>query len=372
VKALLSPLYSRVLEAIVECFITFQKDRELDKWSQRLLDNDADSTGLKALDFLLSQLASMRELVTRHYQYMHEVLSPLSSDGEGYVEEMLLVSPDEFLRWREMEAVYITMEYGYIQRATNDALCETALLEVEAEALVPQALEDIFFLFGRICERALSTGSEHCAFAVGSNIAEMLRGPDGLRGEEGEDEPVQDGELLRRWLRSKDTFKHSFRANRVSTVAIDKVLRRTLLSKMNDPSGGGGGGGVSAAASGKVSRSTIPRVESQSELGAELSAAVEIASGVGDLITQGGGHSLPHSLAPLRSPSLSLYIPPSLYFFLFLSLSLTLSFSLSLSLCLPRSDPVSIRRWHVVRQLRKSLCSAVCERGGRGRRRRGG
>ena len=289
----------------MECYSSFHKDRELDKWSKKLLEEDSNSSiSIKSLDFLLSQVASMREIVNKHYIFMHSTLSPiflrdlinvtdglsgsslLNSRSRDYIEEMLIVSSDEMNKWRELDAVYIMLEFGYMKRAVNDALCETLLLEMEAGAHVPQAVEDIFFIFRRSSQRAASTGSEQCVFAIGNKIVEMLRisdnnDPDGFDA----------NELFYKYISSRLTFKNCVRKNAVSTAAVDALLVRSSLmhvsplektpSKKELPSllpvsSAGGGPEGEGKKEGPVS-----------ELSAELSAAVEIANGVGDIISKG-------------------------------------------------------------------------------------
>jgi len=299
-QSLLSPLYTRVLEASLECFSSFHRDRELDKWSKQLLNNNAEATSLKSLDFLLSQVSSMRELINKHYQFMHRMLSPIAlrnfiqsnntnqsnntQNGRDFVSEMLIVSTEEFNKWRELEAVYIILEYGYMKRAVNDALCESALLELEDFVYVPQALEDVFFIFHRAAERALSTGSEHCVFAIGNKIVEMLRTQGSLNNTS--DFELSEEELLYKWISSRITFKNSIRNNSISTAAIEKNLVKSafstkqLKSKSNINSNNNQQAGTIASSKGDNG-------VYKSELGTEFSAAVEIANGVGGLITQG-------------------------------------------------------------------------------------
>ena len=321
-KMLLSPLYTRILEAAVECYTSFHKDRELDKWSRKVLEKDAMATiSLKSLDFLLSQVASMRELVHKHYAYTHFVLSPVvlreketqrvttttttatttattnaTTTHNDELEEFLIVTAEEMNTWRELDAVYIMLEFAYMLQALNLALCEHSLLEVETLAYVPQAVEDIFFLFHRISQRAVSTGSEHCVFAIGNKIVELLKIP------ESENESFNmggdDSDIFHRWLSSGVTFKSCVKNGHVSTATIDSLLIRSGLQLSSGPvrlpgvvikdSNGSSDLVVSSppTSSGGV-RGGAGGEDPVTELAAEFSAAVEIANGVSGIISKG-------------------------------------------------------------------------------------
>ena len=327
-KQLLSPLYTRILEAAVECYTSFYKDRELDKWSRRVLEKDAmASISLKSLDFLLSQVASMRELVHKHYAYTHYLLSPVvrrekeiqrvatttntsATTNNDELEEFLIVTAEEMNTWRELDAVYIMLEFAYMLQALNLALCEHSLLEMETLAYVPQAVEDIFFLFHRISQRAVSTGSEHCVFAIGNKIMELLKIP------ENENESFNMGgdgsDIFHKWLSSGVTFKCCVKHGQVSTATIDSILVRSGLTSSapgrvygvaKDNSSGVSGGNdhlssPPSSSSGGPGSGTGTE-DSVTELAAEFSAAVEMANGVTGIISKGvntffGGFSSPY------------------------------------------------------------------------------
>eukprot|EP01035_Chromulina_nebulosa_P035856 gene35856-48222_t len=107
-KMLLSPLYTRILEAAVECYTSFHKDRELDKWSRKVLEKDAMATiSLKSLDFLLSQVASMRE----EKESQRVATTNTTTCNSDELEEFLIVTAEEMNTWRELDAVYIMLEF---------------------------------------------------------------------------------------------------------------------------------------------------------------------------------------------------------------------------------------------------------------------
>ena len=101
------------------------------------------------------------------------------SEPDQLAQELLvhlgIVDRDERNRWRELDAIYISLEHGYLAHTTRAALAQRELLEVEGSgALVPQATEDAFYLLHRIAERALVAGSESAALAVGTRVVELL------------------------------------------------------------------------------------------------------------------------------------------------------------------------------------------------------
>jgi hypothetical protein len=196
-RQILSPLYTRIVEASVECFKTFKRDKELDQWSVRLLDETAECN-VGSLDFLVSQVAAMKSMVHQHYAYHYSTFhdydplaelqsgaptsAAVSTDGasavsgnSAIIENMLIVTQDELLQWRELDALYVTMEFGFLQRATQQALRELQLIETEAGVLIPQCVEDVFFVLRKVCERALGTGSESNLFSVGNRVLELVR-----------------------------------------------------------------------------------------------------------------------------------------------------------------------------------------------------
>eukprot|EP00428_Durinskia_dybowskii_P063384 CAMPEP_0170377352 /NCGR_PEP_ID=MMETSP0117_2-20130122/12228_1 /TAXON_ID=400756 /ORGANISM="Durinskia baltica, Strain CSIRO CS-38" /LENGTH=529 /DNA_ID=CAMNT_0010632647 /DNA_START=310 /DNA_END=1896 /DNA_ORIENTATION=+ len=180
-KLILSPIYERVVEAALECFKTFKRDKELDQWISRLLD-DNSFCNVASLDSIVAQIASMKALVHQHYVFHYNVFhedidnySPLDGVARGTLGSMLVVTQEELLQWRELDTLYVAMEFGFLQRATQHALLEVQLLEVEANVIIPQSIEDYFYVLVKACKRALATGSESNVFSVGSRIIELVR-----------------------------------------------------------------------------------------------------------------------------------------------------------------------------------------------------
>lgn len=78
-----------------------------------------------------------------------------------------MIQASEKNKWRELDAVYIALEFGYLSNAIKEALVEPGLLEVEKGVFVPQAVEDVFFLLqvrslylnkiGKICKKTFGS-----------------------------------------------------------------------------------------------------------------------------------------------------------------------------------------------------------------------
>ena len=231
----ISQLHERVIEMALECFLKFREDKQLDSWHVRIMEasnSDGVSSGsfsIIALDFLLSQMSAMREIVQQYYKFLERAFQSISIDAqngsanfisitnvgsdtvsfqqavesavEGNME--LVVSLQEKNKWRELDAVYIALEFGYLSNAIKEALSESGLLEVEKGVFVPQAVEDVFFLLQRVVERALATGNEGSAFSVGNYIVELL-------------DPVQESKVYR-LLSLRQTYRGCFVSQQIQT-----------------------------------------------------------------------------------------------------------------------------------------------------------
>jgi hypothetical protein len=180
-RLLVTPLHLRVIEASQSCFTQFKADKRLDEWHRKLMAQDVFS--VVALDALLSQMVAMREVASQYYSFLDSIrlLFAVDADAEAYAAAnsnlctlLSIVSPEERRQWRELDASYIALEIGYLEHTVKEALGQPELLEAEVGALVPQAVEDAFYLLHRVSERALGAGSESAALAVGNRIIELL------------------------------------------------------------------------------------------------------------------------------------------------------------------------------------------------------
>ncbi len=221
-RHILFPLYTRIVEASVECFKTFKRDKELDQWGAKLLDDNV-VCNVASLDFLVSQVAGMRELLHQHYSFLYHQFSSYDTDSPstevyppGTVDSMLIVTTEELLHWRELDAVYVTMEFGFINRATQEALKETTLLEVEEHVYIPQCIEDIFFILSKVSYRALSTGSDSAVMGVANRVLETIR--------ETIPNDFDKHSFLYRLVTNKHLFKRCVERNSISSSALAKIL----------------------------------------------------------------------------------------------------------------------------------------------------
>lgn len=186
---IVAPLHLRIIEMAMDCFKQFKVDKRLDDWHRKMMlhvfsESSTETCSIIALDSLLSQIAAMREVVSRYYTFLNSI--PLFSavhDNSPSIDSkaalpnatlLSVVTRDERNLWRELDAVYVSLEHGYLVHTIKEALSQKGLLEVEANVFVPQATEDIFYLLQRIVERALVAGSESAALAMGSKAIELL------------------------------------------------------------------------------------------------------------------------------------------------------------------------------------------------------
>jgi len=218
-RIILSPLHQRVVEVAAECFQKFQQDKQVDKVQQKLLlQGSSIATKVEAmatfhqLDSLLSQMAAMRDIVNQYYAFIR---SATSMEGEEDVDTC-----SETNRWRELDAVYVALEYSYLDQAVKDALTESSLLEVESSSvLVPQAVEDVLFLLQKGAERSLSTGSEQSIFAVGGKIIEVL-------------DAKEDGGFSS-FLITRRIFRNCISSRRVNLSRLNKPQQRISSQAIN-------------------------------------------------------------------------------------------------------------------------------------------
>jgi len=226
------PLHGRIREMVLEIFKAFKEDKNLDQLQSRILSHQDQVLKLKGnimsnnsnnhnsnattssssyrapvsfstLDQILIQLTTIRETVTQYYSFLRahllaintssssssdtpsdetedngslDTLSNTSSSSSSNVTENQMVSVlnEVNIDWRESDAYYISLEYGYITEALTDALSCGALLETENMTFIPQSIEDAFFLFRRISERSIIGFNEQTIFAIANKIIELV------------------------------------------------------------------------------------------------------------------------------------------------------------------------------------------------------
>ncbi len=184
--ACISTLHQRIIECSLDCMTQFQKDKSLDTWHQRVLSAESAETeqhleqdgkdvtlqlrtlpfSLLSLDNLVSQVAAMRELVGTYYAFLDSFSSP---------ELKTRIYDDaELNQWRELDVMYMSLEGGYLTHSVAAASREAGLVEVQTGVLVPQAIEDTFFIVTRVAERCMSTLAYQPLMTVANKILELV------------------------------------------------------------------------------------------------------------------------------------------------------------------------------------------------------
>jgi hypothetical protein len=215
--AIISPLHDRVMEMSVECFNRLKEDKNIQSWIERLQEKNAlgetvsDSTPLNiiSLDAIIAQVSSMRSLIHQYSVYLTEILSNCFPEIS-----------DPTLLWRESDAVYTALEYGYLSFAVKEALQEEGLLEVQegGTVYVLQSIEDVFFVLQKALGRVISTGSESSILAVCNRIIEIL-------------EPTQET-MIHDYLLNKAKFKGKY------FIKQNFVIEKSVSSKTDNDSKG--------------------------------------------------------------------------------------------------------------------------------------
>ena len=228
------PLHLRIIEMAMECFKQFKLDKRLDDWHRKVMQqafslHPTETCSIVALDALLSQISAMREVASQYYTFLDTILLLVPPSAEDATAISSATSPpavpnlnppaaeaptllgivtrQERDQWRELDAIYISLEYGYLAYTIREALAQRELLEIESGVRVPQATEDVFYLLHRIAERALVAGSESAALAIGNKIIELL------------DPNLDDEAAIFRFVSDKRKFYHAARLERLAPEA---------------------------------------------------------------------------------------------------------------------------------------------------------
>ena len=180
--ACINTLHQRIIDCSLDCMRQFQKDKSLDSWHQRVLSvNSAENDQLLGeegnhlqqlpfsiltLDNLVAQVAAMREIVGTYYSFLDSFSSP---ELNLHVYDIT-----ELNQWRELDVMYMSLEGGYLTHSVAAASREAGLVEVQTGVLVPQAIEDTFFIVTRVAERCMSTLAHQPLMTVGNRILELV------------------------------------------------------------------------------------------------------------------------------------------------------------------------------------------------------
>ena len=155
-RQIVSPLHSRIIEIAYEIFEKYKEDKNLQSWQQKVRSINEEFS-IITLDFILIQLASIRSIIYKYKLFYSNIIN---------LDDELSIFENDFLKWRELDMIYIDLESAYITRATTCALEEFSLIEVEDGVYVMQMIEDSFFLLRKVIERAISTMVETAILVI--------------------------------------------------------------------------------------------------------------------------------------------------------------------------------------------------------------
>ena len=87
-RIIITQLHSRIIEMALECFQKFREDKQIDSWHIRIIEseNGKNTFSISALDFLLSQMSAMREIVQQYYKFLDKIFLSInysSNDTNG-------------------------------------------------------------------------------------------------------------------------------------------------------------------------------------------------------------------------------------------------------------------------------------------------
>ena len=85
----ISQLHDRVIEMALECFSKFREDKQLDRWHMRVMEASSvqgvsGGFSIIALDFLLSQMSSMRDIVQQYYRYIEDAFLSIIASKRNF------------------------------------------------------------------------------------------------------------------------------------------------------------------------------------------------------------------------------------------------------------------------------------------------
>lgn len=153
-------LHERIIDMLLIILKSYSEDKNIDMWLQRI--QKLESLNLLSLDTILQTIAQILQLLSQYQRFV-------SNKNANYVpndrEKHLL---------RELEANYVSLEYGYLTSTLSEALASTSWLESEPNVFTVQSIEDGCFILAKVVERCLLTQSEYALMAILSKIIEVL------------------------------------------------------------------------------------------------------------------------------------------------------------------------------------------------------
>ncbi len=268
IHAILKPMHARVLDCSLDCMRQFQKDKNLESWHQRVLNasrhddgtvNNSNGSGsgsggggvlpfsILTLDNLVAQVAAMREIVGTYYafldKYSIEGGGPSDADtGAGTpspfsTSTVFIYDVTELNQWRELDVMYMSLESGYLSHAVAEATQEAALVEVQTRVMVPQCIEDTFFIVTRVAERCMSTLAHQALMMIANRILEIVDVSNAARALEQEPNNVA---LQRRppmLLQEQRVFRGCSRRGAIDLAILTALAAHDKDSSSNDHGG---------------------------------------------------------------------------------------------------------------------------------------
>ncbi len=221
---MLASFHARVIEVAIDCFEQFKTDKHVLNWQLVLnkanstsiteTDSSGDDFNIMTVDFILSQMAEMRDVVNYYYKYIANMIGEDLSTPSKDSNSKPICTVQEMSRWKELDALYVAIEYGYLAYSIKNALRETSLIEVESGSVyAPQAIEDLFFILLRVAERSISTGSEHSMMSICNIIIDYLNPNNNMIS-------TNNNELssIYLFITSRSIYKGCSKNNRINTI----------------------------------------------------------------------------------------------------------------------------------------------------------
>jgi hypothetical protein len=192
-QLILAQLHQRIIEMAFECFQVFKTDKDVDNWCIKAFQipnakNRYDLINLNALDNLVSQISAMRQIINQHYLFLFNLFSSFFSsetdqepvEGQeikvySFLEQLLIVSKEEIIKWKEIDAIYSALENAYLQQSVLEACLQIHLISLEEKTFLLESFEDSIFLFHKILERTIQTNEEKNLFMISQKILELLQ-----------------------------------------------------------------------------------------------------------------------------------------------------------------------------------------------------
>ena len=194
----------------------------------QLIDFSSLPISINQLDNILCQLVSFRETIYHYYKFLNTILLPPSSSdsisdarnpasctptttpytpapttthtpttspppstNNTIHNSTTALSPNIFrpsslslptthilnehlYDWRELDIIYITLEYSYLHISIQYAIQYNLLLEIQYNIYIPQCIEDYLFIIKKIIQRSITTNIYNIIHTISIKIIEYF------------------------------------------------------------------------------------------------------------------------------------------------------------------------------------------------------